>query len=372
MNKFIELSNNKINITPEMETHAQKAYDEISELLNEQLAALGPDIFPQGSFRLKTIIRPIAGEDYDLDFVCRLNLSKDRIAPGELKRIVGDALKTRYIIGKNLIEKNRCWRVDLPNFHVDVLPAIPETDLSAFSGLGAELIAGPIAIPDKELKSWKSSNPKGYAAWFESQSLKVEKGISEHAVMNKADPLPKQNTNPTILQSVVKIMKYHRDINFKNNPDDKPISIILTTLAAHFYAGEQDIANALRGIVGRIMNAAPTIFDIGQVPNPVLPSENFADKWKDHPERKAAFRKWVNTLHELAEGYYLANGDMDKINKLLAEQFKMDANAATHALKLSEMMRTGAMGVGAAGALSPTAVGATAGKPTSYYGTSDE
>ena len=319
MSKYKDLLENKINISPEMEARAKRVYQEISDLLGEKLNNYDPDMFPQGSFRLGTIIRPITGEEYDLDFVCRLNSPKDKITPTDLKKIVGDALKTKYSISdKTLEEMNRCWRVNLPNFHIDILPAIPESELSLFEGVESGFME-PIAIPDKELKTWKPSNPKGYGKWFDAQAAKVERAVvTKHMVMNEADvtPLPKQNAKPTVLQSAIKIMKYHRDVNFKDNPDDKPISIILTTLAARFYEGEQDIMNALQGIVNRIMVAAPSIFEVGQVPNPVLPSENFADKWKDHPERRQAFRDWVNSLHELTQGYFLANGDMDKINEL--------------------------------------------------------
>lgn len=327
MSKYEDLLENKINISSEMEARAKRAYKEISDLLAEKLNDYDPCIFPQGSFRLGTIIRPVAGEDYDLDFVCLINIPKDKISPFTLKRILGDALKTRYSISAGTLEeKNRCWRVILPNFHIDILPAVPETDLSLFEGMEAEVVETPISIPDKELKTWKPSNPKGYGKWFDKQTAKVERvAISNHMVMNEADvaPLPKQNVSSTILQDAIKIMKYHRDVNFKDNPEDKPISIILTTLAAYFYAGEQDIVNALQGIVNRIIVAAPSIFEVGQVTNPVLKSENFADKWKDHPERRQAFRDWVNSLHELTQGYFLANGDMNKINELWQKQFKI-------------------------------------------------
>ncbi len=327
MSKYEDLLENKINISSEMEARAKRAYKEISDLLTDKLHDYDPSIFPQGSFRLGTIIRPLAGDDYDLDFVCLINIPKDRISPFDLKRMLGDALKTQYSTSNGTLEEmNRCWRVNLTNFHIDILPAVPETDLSLFEGVEADVMGTPIAIPDKELKTWKSSNPQGYGKWFDKQMAKVERGsISEHVVMNEADvaPLPKQNVSSTILQEAIKIMKYHRDVNFKDNPDDKPISIILTTLAADFYAGEQDIVNALQGIVNRIIAAAPSIFEVGQVTNPVLKSENFADKWKDHPERRQAFRDWVNSLHELTQGYFLANGDMNKINELWQKQFKI-------------------------------------------------
>ena len=72
-----KLLKERINITPEMEKKAEDIYDETSEYLLESLEEYSPDIFSQGSFRLKTIIRPIDNKDeFDLDFVCLLDIDK--------------------------------------------------------------------------------------------------------------------------------------------------------------------------------------------------------------------------------------------------------------------------------------------------------
>jgi hypothetical protein len=64
---------------------------------------------------------------------------------------------------------------------------------------------------------------------------------------------------------------------FKDDPDGKPISIILTTLAAQAYNGEANVEDALRRILadmGNYVNLARP-----RVPNPVNEAEDFADKW---------------------------------------------------------------------------------------------
>lgn len=76
---------------------------------------------------------------------------------------------------------------------------------------------------------------------------------------------------------------------FIGRNDDKPISIILTTFAAHSYQGEERISDALFAILSKmdsfIKQAADGTFIIE---NPSDPLENFADKWKKHPERALA------------------------------------------------------------------------------------
>jgi len=315
MSKLHEIFQQKINITPEMEKKAKLIYDEIAELLEDKLSEYSPSIFSQGSFRLGTIIKPLKGDDYDLDFVCLLNINKEQITQNGLKKLVGAVLKSKY--NETIIEeKKRCWRLNFPNFHVDILPAIPDSDIAGYDELEAEdFKKSPILIPDKELKMWQSSNPVGYVAWFDyRKKYTVHKNI---AIIEAQEDLPKQNCDCT-LQKVVKIMKYHRDRKFVNNLDNKPISIILTTLAAQHYNGEQDLVEALQGIVTRITSTS-SIFDTNYIPNPSNPRENFADAWEKEPKKKEAFREWLYLLEKLAKEYVLANDDESKIDKVLFE-----------------------------------------------------
>jgi hypothetical protein len=82
---------------------------------------------------------------------------------------------------------------------------------------------------------------------------------------------------------------------FSSDPDLKPISIIITTLAARAYNGEDDIESALttilEGMERQILPTSP------RVPNPVNPSEDFADKWSKaeyrHLHLEDNFRRWI-------------------------------------------------------------------------------
>jgi hypothetical protein len=82
--------------------------------------------------------------------------------------------------------------------------------------------------------------------------------------------------------------------------DDKPISIIITTLAAKAYNGEDNLYDALLRIVSqmptfieeRIVNGRRVKF----IPNPVDNAENFADKWVNEPRKEEMFYKWVDAV----------------------------------------------------------------------------
>ena len=56
----------------------------------------------------------------------------------------------------------------------------------------------------------------------------------------------------TPLQQAIQILKRHRDIMFEKDAEDRPISIIITTLAAHAYNNETNLLDALRNIVAHM------------------------------------------------------------------------------------------------------------------------
>lgn len=284
---------------------AQKKYDDLGDWFDREESKVkenNPHIFPQGSFRLGTAIRPLdETEGYDLDLVCKLRdgISKDTYTQEYLKKIVGQELEAYRLvraIKKKLEAKHRCWRLEYQddlNFHMDIVPCIPEAESlrkSIFesirqSGLD-EYVAGAasqttVSITDdrhegfKEISdNWNISNPEGYAKWFEYRMNPSKTLILLEKAQVDDVPLFKQKTP---LQRVTQLLKRHRDQMFKNDKDVKPISIIITTLAARAYTGEQDIVTALENILdkmGSFINAAKP-----RVPNPVDPEEDFADRW---------------------------------------------------------------------------------------------
>lgn len=84
------------------------------------------------------------------------------------------------------------------------------------------------------------------------------------------------------------ILKRHRDIMFKGDSEHKPISVIITTLAAKAYKGTKDLKETLDDIVFGMERE----IDCNEkciVLNPINPNENFADKWENEPIKKEVF-----------------------------------------------------------------------------------
>ncbi len=297
---------------------AVKHYEAVGDWLNEDdspIVKYEPQIYPQGSFRLGTMIKPVNDADhYDIDLVCELKaIKKENVSQEQLKDMVGDRLKENERYRKMLKEGKRCWTLqyaDSARFHMDILPAIPDDDNNAES---------VILITDRELFHWQHSNPKGYAEWFKKR-MKVrfdeQRKLLAESIRADVEVVPEYKVK-TPLQRAIQILKRHRDIMFVDDQDDKPISIIITTLAAHAYDNEAYLLEALQNIITKM----PGLIERDEqgnalVTNPVNPLENFADKWKEHPQREAKFRQWLQQVRADMDTA-LRSGDIRSIGESL-------------------------------------------------------
>lgn len=296
-------------------------YKSIGEWLNREgsiIAKYQPEIYPQGSFRLGTVIKPVSNdEQYDIDLVCKLLITKSSISQSTLKKIVGEEVN-KYIkkngIKSPIEEGKRCWTVnysDSSKFHMDILPAIPNAEsyrlhLESINASN-EWIDDAIGITDNTLSNyskldidWPQSNPIGYCEWFKEQ-MKVRfdaqrKYIAE-SIKADVEDVPDYRVK-TPLQRSIQLLKRHRDLMFVDDTDDKPISIIISTLAAHAYNNESDVFDSLLNISGNMSRYIEKRHGVDWVQNPVNPSENFADKWQEHPSRRQNFYTWMKQVSE--------------------------------------------------------------------------
>ncbi len=287
---------------------AVKHYEAVGDWLNKEdspIAVHDPQVFPQGSFRLGTMIKPINDADeYDIDLVCELKgLRKERTTQKQLKDMVGDRLKANERYKKMLAEGSRCWTLqyaDSARFHMDILPAIPDHEINGLAAMiGTGLATSAILITDKDLHDWQRSNPVGYAEWFKERmrvQFNAKRMLLAESIRASVEEVPEYKVK-TPLQRSIQILKRHRDIMFQNDRDDRPISIIISTLAARAYGNEADLLEALQTIVTKMPNLIERDAQGNAlVTNPVNPLENFADKWQKHPQRETNFRSWLQQV----------------------------------------------------------------------------
>lgn len=281
-----------LDIPDHLYEDATLKYEDVSEFLaaeDSELRAYTPEIFPQGSFRLGTVVKPLTrADEYDIDLVCHLHLKKESITQKDLKEMVGRRLKKREDLEKILEPSRRCWTLSFPKqFHMDVLPAIPNI-VNPPSG---------ILLTDTELKLWQSSDPISYAEWFKSRMKTIlleQRAILAKSLEANIEDIPEWRIR-TPLQRAVQLLKRHRDKYFQGK-ENKPTSIIITTLSARSYEGQANIVDALTTIAMKMPSFIERRNDKWWIPNPVDANENFADKWNEKPERKEAFIKWLEQV----------------------------------------------------------------------------
>ena len=166
LNQILAKAVTALDIPDHVYEDATLKYEDIGAWLTTEdsdLKPYSPEIYPQGSFRLGTVVRPISNEDeYDIDLVCYLILDKDQTTQKNLKEMVGDRLKKRADLATMLEPLRRCWRLSypaqdaMPHFHLDILPSIPNRERPPTG----------ILLTDTDLVRWQKSNPKAYADWF--------------------------------------------------------------------------------------------------------------------------------------------------------------------------------------------------------------
>ena len=122
-----------IDISDDMFQSAVDEYTSLGRWINKNTPEYQISIYPQGSFGLGTVIKPITDEDdYDLDLVCQFE-EQYGLTAEQLKVDVVKPLLVNYKRTSHDIEnKRRCWHVeyeDIPRFHMDVIPAYANTKL---------------------------------------------------------------------------------------------------------------------------------------------------------------------------------------------------------------------------------------------------
>lgn len=311
-----------LDIPPSYYEKAVVRYQSMADHLRREQSTirdLDPMVHPQGSFRLGTVIRPLSSDEgYDLDLVCKVHKSKDGLSQKELKELIGEEVKSysrEQSFKETPEDKRRCWTQqyqDEVDFHMDILPGVPAGDdfrrILLEAKVDERLVEDAMNITDKEEPNyalvspyWPRSNPRGFALWFEQRmdvggSATSSRQVifeSKHLAYGSADEVPAYALK-TPLQRIVQLFKRHRDEMFKDDPDGKPISIIITTLAARAYNGESDIAEAVAGALDRMEGFVSS--SKPRIPNPVDPNEDFTDRWDSKLE--ANFWRWLRQARE--------------------------------------------------------------------------
>jgi Second Messenger Oligonucleotide or Dinucleotide Synthetase domain len=343
---------------------AERSYRGVGTWLESQslVARLHPNIYAQGSILLGTTVRPLSGEEFDLDFVCEFICGTHFFGrPVDALNLIERALKSNLVYAPMVERKNRCIRLNYAHeFHLDILPACKDPRNGNTC----------ILVPDRKLGEWVPSNPLGYGSWFNDRSRQS----LIRTMVEKATPLPtpQRAEHKPPLKLCVQLWKRRRDIRHIDEPASAPISIILTTLAGSFYRGEQSVTAAMANVLQSTVDAVKSSPSRLVVVNPSNPLEDLSERWdldvtgyKEFVDGVTEFRDQWTALHRargidnVAKSLEFLFGE--SITKRVIEKQVHDIEAARTSNQLQIKKASGIL-AGSAGASTMRV------KPNTFYG----
>lgn len=349
----------QLDISPTMYENAENKYKSIARYL-EGHQDLQAEMYPQGSFALGTVVRPASKDgdaNYDLDFVCQVSGSRDKMTPSEVRKNIEDTLTSSDLYGGKLELYDECITIKYAEvngigFSIDIVPAVNENERNKNrlreKSILPQLIDSAIVIPkqDQDDYIWITNNPRGYREWFDQinepfsnnsrDSYRQVVFEQNQAIYASVEDIP-HGLERSALQRVIQILKYHRDVyysRYKNCAEIKPISAIISTIVAkiaktaspsysvfellqfvlsefEIYSNYQTLSSEsfLQNYGERAVIQKPE--GKWKIENPANPDDNLADKWNIDskiPEKfflwsKAAKSDLIDALHLDDEGF---------------------------------------------------------------------
>ena len=330
----------KLDISPTLFKNAQSKYEALAAFLEQH--GIEATIYPQGSFALGTVTRPIQKADnpsYDLDCICQVSGTKSEYTPSGLRELIEKTLKGNDTYGGKLVKWEECFTIEYADingvsFSIDLVPAVSDSDAEKAvlitKGLTPQIVVTSIAIPRQNSEKsyrWISNNPKGFKKWFDDINdsfLMYAPKFAEHGIIESAsvEELPNE-VRRSALQRVIQILKYQRDAYYTkltNGDELKPISALITTIAARIaskYPKKNcSVFELLEYVLNRLemcihqtemtfeqyalrYDDSPVLsYKNGKwtVPNPADPDDNLANKWNEDDRIPKNFFKWVTAI----------------------------------------------------------------------------
>jgi hypothetical protein len=316
------------------------------------------EIHGHGSRQLGTLVRPLdeTREGFDVDQIARFHQSAMKryggaagpgLLLGDLHTVVSRYAKQH---GLKVHRWERCVTLEYSGgMCADIAPVIDDP-----------LIAGTFGdtharIPDRELRRYDSTNPRGYNRFFDKSAatsavftgaLRFAKALTADAAAN-VTPLPSvQEVFDRLLCRLIQVLKLHRNVAFgpsTSGPDASPTSVFITTLAAKAYQVQAPLPHdSPLDLLLDIVETLPDHFEsieqldgstFWHLQNPSAPTDNLAAGMNTRP-RQQGFAWWhariVRHLTEILDAIENHAG-MDVVLAAIKEAFGERAARAIQA-----------------------------------------
>lgn len=351
----------ELELDPSRVERMEQAYEKVLKVLRKDevfFRDLEIELYSQGSVRISTTVKPLGGEDFDLDTVLHIYDLHSNFDPNKVYTALVRVIENDAYYSTICKKKDRCVRLDFKNdFHIDILPGcmVEQNDRNR------------IAIPEKKLRSWSSGNPRGFGDWFlaiaQSPTEFMLKSFSDSLIKAEVDAEPLPDTGiyeKTPLQRSVQLVKRYRDVYFEDK-DFKVSSIVITTLMGMFYANEQSIYETIDNALHSIKNSYNKALEEGKrfkVMNPVDQQEDFTDSWTEENYRsfyhfiEDFYSRWEllkNAFDQSGVEYVRLFGEGPYKNSLkeqirVMSRFSRNTEAVTSSYIIDEVAKTDEQG----------------------------
>lgn len=249
----------------------RSAADSIADFLAAKYGIIKNATFMQGSFANGTAVEPVEGGEYDLDLIC---VCVDAATSADEAL---DTLEAHFRsdgrFRDRVSRRKPCVRLEyaednVGKFHVDVVP------------VRVTNIASPPLESPRRGEGWHGTAPAQYTEWCRS--------------------------NGPLFGSTVRAMKRWRDEQQSVRTAIK--SIVLQVLVAECMPHVDDDAARLAETLRALHAYLSPLTSPPEVLNPVLPSENLAQRWSNE-----SFRSFKMELAEAVEWAQIATTTDDEV-----------------------------------------------------------
>lgn len=288
--RFLE----KINLPSAKREKIVSAHNLLRSYLKEYstIEKIYHDDYLQGSYKIKVMIKPLDGDEFDVDIIFEFDLIKDgeMMTPDQIMDKIIYALNQNEKYKGKIEKKHRCVRVIFSEgFHIDIVPA--HYKVEDYEGESV------VYIPDRmeddwddvAPDGWSRTNPKGYARWFEE----------------------KCSDSDGLLRDTVKLFKWWVKNKFGVSSKVKSI-IISTAVAQHFNKSDGKIENAFLETLRNIKKWVDDAGDNIMLKNPAFEEENFTRDWSEESLR--IFKSKISTAIDRAEKALKASSDENAVD----------------------------------------------------------
>lgn len=355
----------KLQLTPKLYELATQRYENIIKILHNDAAFkhVELNIYPHGSFKLKTTVKPLDGEEFDLDFVAELPIDSEMTPKDLYNHIIRILRRSTEEHNGEIEPKTRCVRVNYANdFHMDIMP-----------GKLINADTKEIIVPDRDLKSWyHHSNPQKFAEWFENQArtrLLYEMAELRHAqfdIESVSDQEITAQLEP--LRRAVQLVKRYRNIYCDKTNKEPVRSIVICVLMGEITSFTGDTSQIISSFCSHVNSlieknhGAP--FD---VKNPVV-DEILTEKWHEGNN----YQDFVDMMKSLTTDIVAIqrcsnNSEVNNLTKKMFGEEVTNAAIIRHAKILNESRQKGSLSVDNSGTLNTQNFGVPV-KNNTFYG----